>query len=87
MPNGSGATDFLKYTNPYTQGQVIIAGVFKTTTSYKNLQVTNSYTDWDNSCNVGTTGLSFDASQSNFIYGNSNKVQPAAFQALMIIKA
>ena len=85
-PNGLGQTDFLKYSEPYTQDQVIISGVFKSIISYRNLKVTNSYVDWDNSCNVGTSGLSFDASLSNPIYGNATKVQPKSYQALIIIK-
>ena len=86
LPNGLGQTDFLKYSEPYTQDQVIISGVFKSIISYRNLKVTNSYVDWDNSCNVGTSGLSFDASLSNPIYGNATKVQPKSYQALIIIK-
>lgn len=86
-PNGLGQTDFLKYSEPYTQDQVIISGVFKSIISYRNLKVTNSYVDWDNSCNVGTSSLNFDASQGNSIYGASTKVQPKSAQFLMIIKS
>ena len=77
-PNGTGTISYLE-----EQGQPSPEGVFKTRgaaykAQYQQETPTSRPYTWMTS--------DFSLQQSNAIYGSSIKVQPSAFQALMIIK-
>lgn len=79
LPNVTGDCHFLRYNGDDDIGSIIKNGAFSLTVSYRD-------TNKQNGSIFGSTMFNFNASNSNSVYGNATKVQPAACQLLMIIK-
>ena len=87
LPNITGKIHTLSTSEPFSpantsQSELVSEGAFGLLSEHEQYVY-----NWNSSRGAGTSGITFDASQANLIYGNSSTVQPPAVTMLYIIRA
>jgi microcystin-dependent protein len=87
LPNITGKIHTLSTSEPFSpantsQSELVSEGAFGLLSEHEQYVY-----NWNSSRGAGTSGITFDASQANLIYGNSATVQPPAVTMLYIIRA